>query len=85
MPRKLRPISNAIQAKLEETRVARLATVDAEYGSHIVPICFVYDGKVFYSAVDRKPKRVAPERLARLRHIRASPQIALIIDEYHED
>jgi PPOX class probable F420-dependent enzyme len=85
MPRKLRPISNAIQAKLEETRVARLATVDAEYGSHIVPICFVYDGKVFYSAVDRKPKRVAPERLARLRHITASPQIALIIDEYHED
>jgi len=59
--------------------------VDAEYGSHIVPICFVYDGKVFYSAVDRKPKRVSPERLARLRHIRASPQIALIIDEYHED
>ena len=50
-----------------------------------MPICFVYDGKVFYSAVDRKPKRVAPERLARLRHITASPQIALIIDEYHED
>ncbi len=85
MPRKLQPISNAIQAKLEAARVARLATLDAEYGPHIVPVCFVYDGKVFYSAVDRKPKRVAPERLARLRHIRASPQIALIIDEYHED
>ena len=85
MRRKLQPISNAIQAKLEAARVARLATLDAEYGPHIVPVCFVYDGKVFYSAVDRKPKRVAPGRLARVRHIRASPQIALIIDEYHED
>jgi PPOX class probable F420-dependent enzyme len=85
MPRKLQPISNAIQAKLEAARVARLATLDAEYGPHIVPVCFVYDGKVFYSAVDRKPKRVAPERLARLRHITASAQIALIIDEYRED
>jgi PPOX class probable F420-dependent enzyme len=85
VPRKLQPISKAIQAKLEAARVARLATLDAEYGPHIVPVCFVYDGKVFYSAVDRKPKRVAPERLARLRHITASPQIALIIDEYRED
>jgi len=85
MPRKLQPISNAIEAKLEVSRVARLATLDAECGPHIVPVCFVYDGKVFYSAVDRKPKCVAPEQLARLRHIMASPQIALIIDEYHED
>ena len=67
------------------SRVARLATLDAECGPYIVPVCFVYDGKVFYSAVDRKPKCVAPEQLARLRHIMASPQIALIIDEYHED
>ena len=85
MPRKLQPISNAIQARLEAARVARFATLDEEHGPHIVPVCFVYDGKVFYSAVDRKPKRVAPERLARLLHIVASPQIALIIDEYHED
>jgi PPOX class probable F420-dependent enzyme len=85
MPRKSQPISNAMDAKLEAARVARLATLDAKYGPHIVPVCFVYDSKVFYSAVDRKPKSVAPERLARLQHIMASPQIALIIDEYHED
>jgi PPOX class probable F420-dependent enzyme len=82
---KLQPISKAIQVKLEKARVARLATLDARYGPHIVPVCFAYDGKVFYSALDRKPKRVAPERLARLRHITASPQIALLIDEYYED
>lgn len=85
MPRKLQPISNAIQAKLKGARVARFATLDAECRPHIVPVCFVYDGKVFYSAIDRKPKSVAPERLARLRHITASPQVALIIDEYRED
>ena len=56
-----------------------------ELGPHSVPICFVYDGKVFYTAVDRKPKRVVPERLVRLRHIRAVPQVALLIDEYRED
>ena len=85
MPRKQQQISDAIQAKLEDARVARLATLDAEFGPHIVPICFAYDGKVFYTAVDRKPKRVVPERLARLRHIRAVPQVALLIDEYRED
>ena len=85
MPRKQQPISDAIQSKLEDARVARLATLDAEFGPHIVPICFAYDGKVFYTAVDRKPKRVAPERLARLRHIRAVPQVALLIDKYRED
>ena len=85
MPRKQQPISDAIQSKLEDARVARLATLDAEFGPHIVPVCFAYDGKVFYTAVDRKPKRVAPERLARLRHIRAVPQVALLIDKYRED
>jgi PPOX class probable F420-dependent enzyme len=35
--------------------------------------------------VDRKPKSVPPEQLARLRHIAAAPQVALLIDEYSED
>jgi len=78
-------ISDAIQAKLEEARVARLATLNATCGPHIVPVCFVYDGSIFYTAIDRKPKRVAPERLARLRNIRAAPQVALLIDRYDED
>jgi PPOX class probable F420-dependent enzyme len=79
------PISNSIQTKLKQARVARLASLDAEGNPHIVPVCFVYDGSVFYTAVDRKPKRVAPERLARLRHIAARPQVALVVDEYQED
>jgi coenzyme F420-0:L-glutamate ligase / coenzyme F420-1:gamma-L-glutamate ligase len=65
--------------------VARFATLDLEGRPHLVPICFAYDGKFFYTAVDRKPKRAPPERLARLRHIRATPRVALLIDEYAED
>jgi PPOX class probable F420-dependent enzyme len=85
MPRKRYQISDAVQVKLEEARVARLATLDAACGPHIVPVCFAFDGKVFYTAVDRKPKRVVPERLTRLRNISAAPQVALLIDKYDEN
>jgi PPOX class probable F420-dependent enzyme len=78
-------IPGTVRAKLEEARVARLATVDARLRPHIVPVCFVYDGKVFYTAIDQKPKRVVPERLMRLRNILAVPQVALLIDHYDED
>ena len=84
MLRNTQPTSRAIQARLKKARVARLATSDARQ-VHIVPVCFVYDGAVFYTALDRKPKRVAPEQLARVRNIQANPRVALIIDEYRED
>ncbi len=85
MAGKSQQISEGIRAKLIEVRIARLATLDAQGRPHIVPVCFVYDGSVFYTAVDRKPKSVAPEKLARVRHITAAPQVALLIDEYCED
>jgi PPOX class probable F420-dependent enzyme len=78
-------IPRTIRAKLEDARVARLATLDARLRPHIVPVCFAYDGKVFYTAIDQKPKRVVPERLTRLRNILAAPQVALLIDRYDED
>ena len=65
--------------------MARLATTDEEGHPHIIPVCFVYDGRAFYTALDAKPKRVRPERLARVRHIRAQPSVALLVDEYRED
>ncbi len=85
MPKKLPLISHAIRAKLETARVARLATLDAERRPHAVPICFVCVGSVFYSAIDHKPKRVAPSRLARLKNIKETPQVALLVDHYDED
>jgi PPOX class probable F420-dependent enzyme len=79
------PISAAVRARLKAARVARLATLDEEGNPHILPVCFVCVGPAFYTAVDSKPKRVPPQRLARLRHIRAMPQVALVIDEYQEN
>src|ERR1700722_7026212 len=85
MPHKRQEISGAVRKMLTEARVARLATLDAKSRPHIVPVCFAYVGKLFYTAIDQKPKRVPPERLARLRNIRATSRVALLIDEYDED
>jgi PPOX class probable F420-dependent enzyme len=79
------PISAEIRARLENTRIARLATVDAEKGPHVIPVCFVWDGSVFYSAIDQKPKRVPPDRLVRVKNIRETPHVALLVDQYDED
>ena len=78
-------IAGPIRKKLKQARVARLATLDAKGGPHIVPVCFVFDGKAFYTAIDRKPKRVSPDQLVRLQNIRAVSRVALLIDEYDED
>ena len=75
----------SIRARLKQARVARLATLDASRRPHVVPVCFHYDGLHFYTALDKKPKRLAPEKLARVRHIAATPQVAVLIDEYYED
>jgi PPOX class probable F420-dependent enzyme len=85
MANKLPLISPGIRAKLETARIARLVTLDAEREPHMVPICFAWDGSVFYSAIDRKPKRVAPSRLVRLKNIQKTPQVALLVDQYDED
>jgi len=70
---------------IRNARVARLATASPQAEPHVVPICFVYDGTAFYSVLDAKPKRVAPERLKRVRNLRANPRVALLIDEYDEE
>jgi len=85
MARKSQQVSGAGLARLQKARIARLATLDTQGRPHVLPVCFVYDGSVFYTAVDRKPKSVPPEKLARLRHIAAQPHVALLVDEYSED
>jgi len=85
MSRKPQNLAGPIRKIVANARVARLATLDARGRPHIVPVCFAYDGKALYSAVDRKPKRVSPERLVRLQNIRAMSRVALLIDEYDED
>jgi len=85
MERRPYQISSSIRTKLAKARVARFATLDAESRPHLVPVCFAYDGSVFYTAIDKKQKRLVPEKLARVRHIKARPRVALLIDEYYEE
>jgi PPOX class probable F420-dependent enzyme len=70
---------------IRSARVAHLATADAHGQPHVIPICFVFDGKYFYSPIDEKPKRTAAQKLKRLKNIRENPQVALVIDHYEED
>jgi len=69
--------------RVERARVARLATVGADDHPHLVPICFVLDGAVLYSAVDRKPKR--SQNLKRIENVRANPQVTVLVDHYDDD
>jgi PPOX class probable F420-dependent enzyme len=78
-------ISSTIRAKLDAARVARLATLDGQQRPHLVPICFALHDNVFYSAIDGKPKRVAPAKLARLQNIKKTPCVALLVDHYEEN
>ena len=65
--------------------VAHLATADAKGAPHVVPVCYAFDGRHIYSALDLKPKRVAALQLKRVRNIAANPRVALVIDDYSED
>jgi PPOX class probable F420-dependent enzyme len=78
-------IPKEARTKLKAAKVARLATVDQRCRPYLVPICFAYSGGMFYTAVDRKPKRVSAKELARVRNIRTRPAVALIVDQYRED
>ena len=68
---------------LSSARIAHLATADANGQPHVVPVCFVFDGKELFSPIDQKPKRT--QRLQRLRNIAENPNVALVIDHYDED
>jgi PPOX class probable F420-dependent enzyme len=73
------------RAFLHQARVARLATASATGEPHVVPVCFVFDGTHFYSAIDGKPKRVAAGRLRRLQNLRENPRATLLVDSYEEE
>lgn len=69
--------------RVVRARVARLATVGPDNHPHLVPICFVLDGDVLYSAVDRKPKRSTS--LKRVENVRTNPQVTVLVDHYDDD
>ena len=70
---------------IRAARVGHLATADAGGQPYVIPICFVFDGRCFYSPIDEKPKRSDPQNLKRLRNIREKPQVSMVIDRYDEN
>jgi PPOX class probable F420-dependent enzyme len=78
------------RALLHRTRRAVLGTASPSGRPRLVPIAFAVveagPDLTVYSALDEKPKTVGdPRDLARVRDIRARPQVALLVDEWHED
>lgn len=70
---------------LRDGRVARLGTADGAGQPLVVPVCYVFDGRACFSAIDAKPKRTPPGGLRRMRNIAANPRVSLVVDRYDED
>ena len=79
------PLDDRAWRYLADHRVAHLATTGADGRPSVVPICYASDGRAIYSALDQKPKRVAPAALKRVRNLLAHPEVALLVDDYAED
>ncbi len=77
--------ADEIAAILQSFRVGHLATADAQAVPHLVPICFVYDGQVVYTAIDHKPKRATGYRMKRIRNMLENPEVTFLVDHYEED
>lgn len=72
-------------ALLEDSRVAHLGLLDDNGRPRVLPVTYALSEGLLVSAVDHKRKRLAGERLARVRWLRARPQVALTIDRYDEN
>jgi PPOX class probable F420-dependent enzyme len=72
-------------AFVAEARVARLGTVDATGQPLVVPVCYAFDGRHWYSAIDDKPKRATGRPLRRVRNIEQNPRVSVLVDRYDED
>jgi coenzyme F420-0:L-glutamate ligase/coenzyme F420-1:gamma-L-glutamate ligase len=79
------PLGPAEWRFLEEHRVARLGTADANGRPHVVPVVYAVVDASIVIALDEKPKRVAPTELRRVRNLRVNPQVAFLVDDYSED
>jgi PPOX class probable F420-dependent enzyme len=67
---------------LEEIPVAHLGLLDEDGEPRVQPVTFARVGEDIVSAIDDKPKRGTPARIARLR---AHPRAALTVDRYDAD
>ena len=75
---------------LQGSRRAVLGTISPSGRPRLVPVAYAIVGAgsdlIVYSALDEKPKTVTdPRSLARVRDLRARPQVSLLVDKWDED
>jgi PPOX class probable F420-dependent enzyme len=78
-------LTPAASRLINAARVAHLATADRAGQPLVVPVCFAFDGKEFFSPIDEKPKRTAARKLKRVKNILENSQVSFVIDRYDED
>lgn len=78
-------LASKVRRFLRCARVAHLATADRKGKPHVVPICFIFDGKALYSPIDEKPKKISPLRLKRIKNIQANPRVCVVVDRYDDN
>jgi PPOX class probable F420-dependent enzyme len=74
--------ADAVEAILERWPMAVLTTL-GERGPHAVPVVFARAQGALWSPIDAKPKRGG--ELARVRHVRRDPRVALLLTHYDDD
>ena len=70
---------------VKQARVGHMATSTKRGIPHVIPICFAFDGRFIYTAIDQKPKRAEPMKLRRVLNIIQNPKISFLVDHYDED
>jgi PPOX class probable F420-dependent enzyme len=85
------PLDSRELAFLVAARRATLATIDPDGRPRPVPICFIVDpadpaNVRVLTPLDDKPKAIHDMRdLARVRDIRARPEVSVLVDHWDED
>jgi len=70
---------------IAKSKVARLATVDRNSISYVVPVVFVFHNNSFYIPLDEKTKSVNTRKLKRVKNIEKNSNVTLLIDEYQNN
>jgi PPOX class probable F420-dependent enzyme len=85
------PLDSRELAFLVAARRAIIATIDPDGRPRPIPICFIVDAADpahvrLLTPLDDKPKAVGDKRdLARVRDIRARPEVSVLVEHWDED
>ena len=78
-------LTGPVHRFVDFSRVARLATADAQGVPHLVPVCFAVAMSRLYITIDEKPKKASGRAMKRIRNILENPAVAVLVDRYDDD